>query len=221
MNKILKWRAAALTLWVGLCLSLLAIPLQGSAQAASFQPGVHYFELKQVQPVQTGDQVEVLELFWYGCPHCFDLEPYIEAWLQNKPEAAEYVRLPAIFRDSWALHARAYYTFEALGIVDQVHKDFFDEIHRRRSRIVSFDQLVNFAGRHGVDAKEFKDAFESFAVDSKLRHARNMTNRYEATGVPTIIVDGKYRATVSSAGGQQQLMELVNFLVAKAAEERS
>ena len=204
----------------GLWLVLWAALLAGPANAANFQPGVHYFELKQIQPVQTGDQIEVLELFWYGCPHCFDLEPYIEAWLQDKPEAAEYVRLPAIFRDSWALHARAYYTFEALGMVEEVHKDLFDEIHRRRSRLNSLDQLVKFAGRHGVEEEKFKDAFESFAVDSKLRHARNMTNRYEATGVPTIVVDGKYRATVSSAGGQQQLMDLVNFLVAKAAQER-
>jgi thiol:disulfide interchange protein DsbA len=188
--------------------------------SADFSAGVHYFELIEPQPVQTGKQIEVLELFWYGCPHCYTLEPVVDEWLKTKPTKAELVRLPAVLRDSWAFHARLYFAFEALDVLDKVHTEFFDEIHKRRNRINSLEALTPFLAAHGIPKDDFMDAYESFAVDSKLRHALLMSNRYEATGVPTMIVDGKYRATASSAGGHEQLMELVNFLVAKAAKER-
>jgi len=191
-----------------------------TAQAAEFTPGVHYFKLNEPQPVQTGAQVEVLEMFWYGCPHCYDLEPYIEKWVKTKPENAEYVRLPTIFRPSWTLHARAYYTFEALGKLDTFHREFFDEIHKRKNPIQTPEELETFVVQRGIDKDKFYEAYNSFAVDSKLRHAQLITARYEANGVPTIVVDGKYRATASSAGGHQELMQLVNELVEKAAAER-
>ncbi len=191
-----------------------------SARAAEYTPGVHYFTLKEPQPVQTGPNIEVLELFWYGCPHCYDLEPHIEKWLKSKPENAEYVRLPAVFRRSWAIHARAFYTFEALNTLDDFHREFFDEIHKRKNRVQNTEQLENFVVRRGIDKEKFYDAYNSFAVDSKLRHAQLMSSRYEANGVPTIVVDGKYRITASSAGGHPQMMQLVNHLVEKAATER-
>lgn len=199
---------------------LLTAVLASFSYAVEFAPGVHYFKLKQPQPVQTGDKVEVLELFWYGCPHCFDLEPHIEKWLKTKPANAEYVRLPAVLRRSWAFHARAFYTFEALNVVDRLHADFFDEIHKRKNRVNTTQQLESFVAQRGVEKEKFYDAYNSFTVDSKLRHAQLMSGRYEASGVPTFIVDGKYRATASSAGGLQALLELVTHLVEKAAGER-
>lgn len=190
------------------------------ARAADYTAGVHYFELKEPQPVQTGSQIEVLEMFWYGCPHCYDLEPHIEKWLKTKPENAAYVRLPTIFRPSWTLHARAYYTFEALGTLDTFHRDFFDEIHKRKNRVQTAEELENYVVQRGIDKNKFYEAYNSFAVDSKLRHAQLMSARYEANGVPTFVVDGKYRATASTAGGHQELMQVVNYLVEKAAAER-
>ncbi|MDH3690412.1 MAG: thiol:disulfide interchange protein DsbA/DsbL [Gammaproteobacteria bacterium] len=189
--------------------------------AAEFELGVHYQLLKEPQPTQTGDQIEVLELFWYGCPHCYSLEPHIEKWLKNKPKNAEYVPLPAVLRDSWAIDARAFYTFEALGAVEPLHAAFFNAIHAQKRQFRTPQDLAEFAAEHGVDKKQFLDAYNSFAVDTKLRHAQSMVRKYETTGVPTIIVDGKYRATASMAGNQETLMRLVNFLVAKTAEERS
>lgn len=202
-----------LVLWLGVAV--------GPAWSANFSAGVHYFELLEPQPVQTGKQIEVLELFWYGCPHCYTLEPTVDKWLKTKPENAELVRLPAILRDSWTFHARVYFSFEALDVLDKLHVEFFDEIHKRRNRINSLEALTPFLASHGISKDDFLDAYDSFAVDSKLRHALLMSNRYETTGVPTMIVDGKYRATASSAGGHQELMDLVNFLVVKAAEERN
>ncbi len=200
-----------------LCLFVSAAP----AGAANYTAGVHYFELSAPQPVQTGEQIEVVELFWYGCPHCYKLEPVIEKWAKEKPKNAEHVRLPAILRDSWAFHARVYYTFEAMDLLDKLHTNFFDELHKRKNRIRTQEQLIPYLKLHGIPQEQFFDTFNSFAVDSKVRHSMLMSRNYEAGGVPTIIVDGKYRATASSAGGQQQLMELVNFLVAKAANERA
>lgn len=191
-----------------------------NVRAASWEQGVHYFELPNPQPVQTGDKIEVLELFWYGCPHCYALEPFIENWVQNKPKQAEYILMPGIFRKDTQFHARAFYTFETLGITDKVHRDIYDEIHQRENRIYNLSGLLEFAAKHGVEQNEFKKAFNSFAVDANVRNARLMFRKYEATGVPTIIVDGRYRITVASARGYEQLLDLINFLVDKAASER-
>lgn len=191
------------------------------ARAANWEAGVHYFELSNPQPVQTGEKIEVLELFWYGCPHCYALEPFIENWAENKPENAEYVLMPGIFRKDTQFHARAFYTFEALDITGKVHRDFYDEIHQRGNRIYNLAGLTEFAAKHGVASEEFTDAYDSFAVDANVRNAQNMFRKYEATGVPTIIIDGHYRVTVSSAGGHEQLLDLINFLVEKSAGERT
>jgi len=192
-----------------------------TVQAANWEQGVHYFELSETQPVQTGDKIEVRELFWYGCPHCYALEPFIENWKDNMPAEAGFIMMPGIFRKDTQFHARAFYTFEALGVTKEVHRDFYDEIHQRGNRIYNLSGLVEFVRKHDVDAEAFRDAFDSFAVDANVRNAQQMFREYEATGVPTIVVDGRYRVTVSSAGGHEQLLELINFLVAKAAGERA
>jgi thiol:disulfide interchange protein DsbA len=200
-------------------IALLLLPITTSAQ--NFEEDVHYIALLEQQPVQTGENVEVLELFWYRCPHCFNLEPYLERWLKTKPEYVEYVRLPAVLSENWAFHARAFYTFEALGLTDRLHRPLFDALHKEpRQRILTLEQLADWAASQGVDRQSIIDTFNSFAVDTKLRHARVMTERYEATGVPTMIVDGKYRTSVSMAGGHDELLQLMDFLAAKSLEER-
>lgn len=191
------------------------------ARAANWEQGVHYHELAEPQSVQTGDDIEVVELFWYGCPHCYSLEPFLENWLRNKPENAAFVLMPGIFHKESEFHARAFYTFEALGITDDVHRDFYDEIHQRGNRVYNLSGLVEFGAKHGVEPEQLRDAFNSFAVDTNVRNAGHMFRKYEATGVPTLIVDGRYRVTVSSAGGHEQLLDLVNFLVEKAAADRA
>lgn len=202
-------------------LAFTLILVSVSVRAANWEQGVHYFELAESQPVQTGENIEVLEVFWYGCPHCYAFEPFVENWLKNKPDNAQYVLLPGIFQKQSEFHARAFYTFQALGITEEVHRDFYDEIHQRGNRIYNEGGLAQFVAKHGVSREAFEDAFNSFAVDANVRSAQRMFGKYEATGVPTMIIDGKYRITVSSAGGHEQLLELINFLVEKAASERS
>ena len=200
---------------------VLALAWALPAQAAKYEEGVHYYRLREVQPIQTGDRIEVVELFWYHCPHCFALEPVLESWVANtQPENSEYVRVPGIFRKSTIFDAKVFYALEALGVVDAMHADVFHEIHVRKNPFKSLEDLRPLLKKHSVNEADFKAAIDSFAVDTKMKHAQLLFERYEATGVPTMIIDGKYGATASTAGGHKELMELTNFLVEKAAAER-
>ncbi len=201
--------------------TLLVLAYAPISHAQKYEEGVHYDTLPQAQPVQTGDKIEVLELFWYHCPHCFSLEPILEDWLENSmPENAEYVKMPGIFRKSTIFDARVYYTLEALGVADKMHADVYKEIHVRKNPFKELADLKSLLDKYGISESDFTDTFNSFVVNTKIDYARAMFSRYEAMGVPTIIVDGKYRASASSAGGFKQLMELTSYLVEKAASER-
>jgi len=136
-----------------------------------------------VPPMETStgaDGVEVIELFWYGCPHCYRLEPYIERWLEQKPDHVTYVRIPAIFpnRQTWENHARTFYAAEALGVIDKVHRPFFDAIHAQRRKLNDEDAIAAFFVELGIDEAEFRKAYGSFAVDGKVRRAAQLTRRY-------------------------------------------
>ena len=188
----------------------LAFTLPSSAQ--EFKEDVNFFPLLVEQPVRTGDQIEVLEIFWYGCPHCYALEPYLKKWLKNKPEFVEFVQLPAVLNRSWEFDARVFYTFVALGLIDELHEAYFDAIHKDRKRMKNVEQVASWAQEQGVDPQLIMDTFNSFGVDSMLANATQMSGRYEADGVPTIIIDGKYRTTVSLAGGHNEIIYLINYL---------
>jgi thiol:disulfide interchange protein DsbA len=206
-------RKLALGLATVLCLAI------GTAHA-EYTTSVEYVELFQAVPVETGDKIEVRELFWYRCPHCYSLEPTLKKWLAQMPPEAEFVRMPAVLRDSWALHARAYYAFEALGVLDTMHSAMFDAIHKDKRKLTTVGEIADFAAEHGVDRDAFLNAFNSFGVDTKVKRAEVLGRRYEADGVPTIIVDGRYRTSSSMAGGHEQLMKVVDYLIKKAAAER-
>ena len=208
MTKIISALALLLT---------FALPVTGQ----EYEQGINYFPLKIPQPVHTGDKIEVLELFWYRCPHCFELEPYLNKWLKSKPDFIEYVRLPAVLNRSWAFDARVFYTFVALGLVDSLHEAYFEAIHTDRKRIVTVEQLADWVADKGQDPQQILDTFNSFGVDSMVAHAADMSSRYETDGVPTIIVDGKYRTKVSLAGGHNELIDLMNYLALRAQSERS
>jgi len=197
----------------------LAFTLPSAAQ--EFQEDVNFFPLLVEQPVRTGGRIEVLEIFWYGCPHCYALEPYLKKWLKNKPEFVEFVQLPAVLNRSWAFDARVFYTFVALGLMDELHEAYFDAIHQDRRRMKNVEQVASWAQEQGIDPQLILDTFNSFGVDSMLANATQMSGRYEADGVPTIIIDGKYRTTVSLAGGHNEIIDLINYLAQRAKSERA
>lgn len=196
--------------------SVLLWPLAAGA-ATNYKEKIHYELVTPPQPTTTKDKVEVVEMFWYGCPHCNALEPYVERWLKRKPANVEFIRIPAVFRPSWELHARAFYTAEVLGVLDKTHSAMFDAIHNQKRRMGSEQELMEFFAQHGVSNEEFKRVFHSFAVEAKVRRAKDLSQRYGINGVPSIIVNGKYRTGAQLAGGNANIFKVVNFLVEKEA----
>ena len=186
--------------------------------AASYVAGQHYENVTPPQPTSTKDQVEVVELFWYGCPHCYRLEPYVQRWLKRKPANVKFVRMPGMFRPSWESHARAYYTAEILGVVDKVHEPMFEAIHEQKRRMDDEAAIMALFTQHGVAENDFKRVFRSFAVETKLRRAKDMGHRYGARGVPAMIVNGKYRTGAQEAGGNANVFKVVNHLVKQESQ---
>ncbi len=172
-----------------------------------------YQKLATPQPVEDPTKVEVIEFFWYGCPHCYSFEPLLNKWEKSLPDHVNFIRQPAIFSALWAKHAKAYFTAEALGVVDKVHADFFDAIQNKKQKLETEDQLAKFFAAHGVDETKFRDAYNSFLVDTKMRQAKMMGPRYGITGVPAIIINGKYKTTGRLAGSHAKMIEVMNKLI--------
>jgi thiol:disulfide interchange protein DsbA len=174
---------------------------------------VGYETLSPTQPTHNPDKIEIIEFFWYGCPHCYSFEPVLEKWVKSLPKNVEFIRQPAVFSDLWGKHAKAYFTAEALGVVDKVHADFFDAIQNKKQNLETEDQLAKFFVAHGVNEKEFHDTYNSFLVDSKMRQASTMAGRYGVTGVPAIIINGKYKTNGPLAGSHEKMIEIINHLI--------
>ena len=179
-----------------------------------------YETLSPAQPTQNQDKVEVIEFFWYGCPHCYSLEPAMEKWLKTKPDNVEFIRQPAVFSELWGKHAKAYFVAEALGVVDKVHTDLFDAIQNKKQKLTSEDQLAKFFVAHGVDETEFRNTYNSFLIDAKLRQAKAMSPRYGITGVPAIIINGKYKTNGPLAKSQDNMIEIMNRLIQQESQAK-
>lgn len=188
--------------------------------AGRFKLGTHYQRLTPTQRTMMADadHVEVTEAFWYGCPHCYAAEPFFERWLETKPDYVTFVRLPITWDQVPVAHARLYYTVEALGKLDEMHTAIFDAIHKdpnNRNPLLSEDSLIEFFGRFGVSEEQFRETWNSQSIlEVKLPQAFEFMQRYEVNAVPTVIINGKYKTSVSEAGSHEALFELINELVA-------
>lgn len=195
------------------CLALLpALPVQA---AEAYKAGVQYERVDPPAPTQTGDDIEVLEIFWYGCPHCYQFESYLTDWKQTLPEGVQFRRLPAVFGDRWLPGAKAYYAQEVLGVTNETHMPLFRAIHDQRRRWNDEDRMAEIFAENGVAETDFRQAYNSFANDSKTRQAVMMSGAYGITGVPAVVVNGKYRTSARQAGGFEEMLDVVDFLVAK------
>ena len=179
-----------------------------------------YKPVAETIAVSSGDSIEVAELFWFGCGHCFALEPHIKSWLKNKPANAKFKKVPAVFSKRWEFHAKAFYTMEALNVPEKAYDDFFRQIHVVKRGINTLDGLVKFLAPFNKEKELVENTFNSFAVDSQFRNAVKITKASGARGVPAMIVDGKHLTSQSDAGGTDEMFEVVNKLVAKAAAEK-
>ena len=180
---------------------------------AGFKEGVKYQRIANPQPTSTSDKIEVLEFFWYGCPHCYQLEPDVEAWLKSKPDDVEFIRMPAVLGPSWELLTRAYYTADLLEATDKIHKTLFERLHKERKRIRNANELKEFFVEQGVSAEDFDNTFASFAVITKTNRSKQVSQLYGITGVPALVVNGKYLVTAKMAGSNKQMLEVVDYLV--------
>lgn len=195
--------------------ALLLSPMVTTAEPLLYQEGVHYQLITPPVPTADASTVEVVELFWYGCPHCFHFEPLLSEWMKSKPAGVSFRRIPAIFAKQWEIHASAMYAAEALGSLEKLHRPLFDAIHTDNRRIFDEESLVQFASEVGIDATQFRQALNSPTVLAKVKLASNATRDYGIDGVPSIIINGKYRITASMAGSQEDIIKVVNFLIAK------
>ncbi len=177
-----------------------------------------YTNIIPAQPTQT-DKIEVVEVFWYGCPHCYDFEPHVKKWLETMPDDVEFRRMPGIFNKNWVGHARAYYTAEKLGVLDKVHTPLFEALHKERKRIFSESEIKDFFVSQGVDGDEFTRVYNSSEIETKFKQAFLMGQRYKITGVPAVIVNGKYMTSASQAGSFENILKTIDELVAKERGE--
>ena len=196
---------------------LLTTPLTlWAAESPDYAEGINYERVIPPLPGGTNGKIEVLELFWYGCPHCDRFDPFIEKWLETKADYINFKHMPAVFNNpTWRIHATAFYTAETLGVGHKLHKPFFDAINRQNRRLTTKDQLRSFFGDYGISAKDFDKTFKSFAVKAKVARAADLTKKFGIDGVPVVIVNGKYRVNASLAGGSyDNLLKIVDHLTA-------
>lgn len=199
-----------------------ALPESAQLPTGKWKAGTHYLPLSPAQPTSADPgQVEVLEVFWYGCPHCYHLDPALESWKKTKPSYVKFVRVPVTWGAVHRAHGRLFYTLEALGKLDALHSKAFDEIHQRGNMLVAQDEAqtlklqLEFARANGISEADFTKAYNSFGVNAAMQRAEDITRRYRVEGVPVLFVNGKYQTDVTMAGGQpQQLLDLITDLAA-------
>jgi thiol:disulfide interchange protein DsbA len=196
------------------------LPAQHQLPDGKWKPGVNYDPVVPAQPTGApAGKVEVLEVFWYGCPHCYDLEPYIAAWRKSKPDYIHFERVPVMWGPVHRAHAQLYYTLKQLGRNDLDQK-VFDTLHTEQSPLVgntpeeTFALQLQFAKDNGIDAEAFRKAYNSFAVNSDLQRAEVITQRYQVEGVPLVVINGKYTTDVGKAGSHENLIAEINDLAA-------
>ena len=207
--------ARTLALFAAAVLSLSAV----AAPDAAFE-GHDYVRVKTAQPVATGKKIEVLEFFWYRCPHCFELEPSLSTWLKKLPKDAKVRRVPAVFRSDWMPAAKLYYTLEQMGLLS-LHDKVFDAYNIDRLNLDDPVVLGDWIAKQGVDRKKFEAIYNSFSTQSKATQGGQLATAYAITGVPTFFIDGKYSTSQSMTKTEQRLFEVLDQLIVKARAERA
>lgn len=195
-----------------------AVMAEALTGVGDYAEGVDYERIMPPLPGAEAGSAEVMEFFWYGCPHCYQFEPTLHAWEKSKSENVKFVRVPAVFNNpTWKLHAQAFYTAEVLGVFDTIHKPLFDAMHEHKRRINTEDSLQAFFADYGVSEADFRKTFNSFAVQTKVRRAADLSRRSGITGVPAIVVNGKYRVTGNLAGSHENMIKITDALAAAEA----
>ncbi|WP_300632122.1 thiol:disulfide interchange protein DsbA [Pseudomonas sp.] len=188
-----------------------------TAQAADvpLEAGKTYVELTNPVPVSVPGKIEVVELFWYGCPHCYAFEPTINPWAEKLPKDVNFKRIPAMFGGPWDAHGQLFLTLEAMGVEHKVHNAVFNAIQKEGKRLTKPDEMADFVATQGVDKDKFLATFNSFAIQGQIKKAKELAQKYGVQGVPTLIVNGKYRFDLGSTGGPEETLNVADQLIAK------
>jgi len=185
--------------------------LFGSAMAA--EPPAQYTELASPVPTADPSKIEVVELFWYGCGHCYQFEPYVNEWAKNLPNDVNLVRLPALFGKLWDVHGQLFFALEALKAPHSVHQAIFNAIHQEGKMLATPNEMAAFLAPLGIDKDTFLKAYNSFGVKTQMEKAKKQLFAYQVSGVPTLIVGGKYVFGVGQAGGAEAALQLADKLI--------
>ena len=199
-----------------LCAALATASLFGmAAQAEPLQAGKEYVELSSPVPLSKPGKIEVVELFWYGCPHCYQFESTINPWIEQLPEDVNFVRIPALFGGVWNAHGQLFITLQNMQVEQKVHDAIFNAIHKQGKKLATPDEMAEFLVEQGLDKDAFLKTYNSFGVKSQMEKAKKLAMAYQISGVPVMIVNGKYRFDLGSAGGPQQTLDVADQLIAK------
>lgn len=201
-------------------LALLALAGRAAAQEVRARQNIEY-RLIPVQPVETGERIEVIDFFWYGCPYCNDLQPALEEWLKRKPDDVALRRVPAILRDSWAPHARIYYALELLGEVERLHLKVYEGYHVEQLHMSKPEVMEQWAAKHGIERQRWLDAYFSPETDARIARAFQATKRYDVQGTPSLVVDGRYLTSSSMTATVRGVVTVLEDLVRLARQGRS
>jgi len=185
------------------------------AQAEQYTAGKEYKVLASPTLPRDASKIEVVEVFWYGCGHCNHFEPTVQAWKKFLQADVDFRQLPAQFSRQWKIHAGLFYLTKALKVNDKVHQAIFDEIHKKRNPLLDKDDQKEFLAQYGVSEADFDKYDDSFGVRRQLKLADQLVRTWAITGVPAIIVNGKYMVNAGSAGGEDKVFDVVNYLIEK------
>jgi protein dithiol oxidoreductase (disulfide-forming) len=212
--------AQALFAWP---LAALIARAAGAAEPAPHKKARVNYEYRVInpQPVATGDRIEVIEFFWYGCPYCNALQPSLESWLKRKPSDVEFRRLPAVFRPSWVPHARVFYTLETLGELDRLHQDVYRSYHVEGDRLNTPDSTADWAARRGIDRARWVSTFESAEVNRKVEQSLAATRNYVIEGTPSLVVDGRFVTSTGMTETIAGVFPILDDLIVMARERQA
>ena len=201
-------------------LTLLSLSGLASAQGQKIEEGFDYRILPIAQPLETKGKVEVIEFFWYGCPHCYDFEPELSSWVKRQPKDVVFRRVPVAFRDDFMPHSQLFYALEAMGKGDALNEKVMYAMHKENKRLLSENEIADWVASQGIDRNTFLATYRSFAVVSKARAAKQLTESYRIDGVPTIVMQGKYVTSPSIAGSKAKAIVVMDYLEEKIRKDK-
>jgi thiol:disulfide interchange protein DsbA len=196
-------------------LAAAALLFSGAAAAQQFAT------LNPPQPTDGGGKIEVVEFFWYGCPHCYSLEPAVNAWLKNVPKDVVFKRVPASPSENWATMATVFYTLETMGLLEQYHPKVFEAMHTGKLNLANKKVREQWLANNGIDPVKYAEVEKSFTVATKVNRAKQLTYAYKVDSVPRVFVNGKYYTSAEQAGGTMNVFAVVNQLIERVRKEKT